>query len=46
MAMKMGITKQDVRSIAHSKGDWHRIAKAYDIKPIVVKAVKVSLEEA
>lgn len=46
LAMKMGITKQDVRSIAHSKGDWHRIAKAYDIKPIVVKAVKVSLEEA
>jgi len=44
LAMKMGITKQDVRGIAHSKGDWHRIAKAYDIKPIVVKAVKVSLE--
>jgi hypothetical protein len=46
LAMKMGITKQDVRGIAHSKGDWHRIAKAYDIKPIVVKAVKVSLEGA
>jgi len=43
LAMSLGITKQDVRAIAHSKGDWHRVAKAYDFNPVVVKAVKVSL---
>ena len=44
LAMKLGITKQDVRTISNSKGDWDRIAKAYKIKPSVVKVVKVTLE--
>jgi hypothetical protein len=43
LAMKLGITKQDVRTISNSKGDWDRIAKAYKIKPSVVKVVKVTL---
>jgi hypothetical protein len=44
LADKMGLEKQDIRAIAHSKGDWNRVAKAYNTKPVLVKAVKVSLE--
>ena len=44
LADKMGLEKQDIRAIAHSKGDWNRVAKAYKTKPVLVKAVKVSLE--
>jgi len=44
LAEKMGLEKQDIRAIAHSKGDWNRVAKAYKTKPVLVKAVKVSLE--
>lgn len=43
LAMKLGITKQDIRVISNTKGDWGRIAKAYRIKPSVVKVVKVTL---
>ena len=43
LAMKLGITKQDIRVISNTKGDWDRIAKAYRIKPSVVKVVKVTL---
>tara|TARA_R100001163_G_scaffold25194_2_gene20755 strand:- start:21384 stop:23567 length:2184 start_codon:yes stop_codon:yes gene_type:complete len=43
LAMKLGITKQDVKVISNSKGDWDRIAKAYRINPSVVKVVKVTL---
>jgi hypothetical protein len=43
LAMKLGITKQDVKVISNTKGDWDRIAKAYRIKPSVVKVVKVTL---
>jgi hypothetical protein len=44
LAMRLGITKQDVRTISNTKGDWDRIAKAYGIKPSVVKVVKVAME--
>ena len=44
LAMKLGITKQDVRVISNTKGDWDRIAKAYRIKPSLVKVVKVAME--
>ena len=43
LAMKLGITKQDIKVISNSKGDWYRIAKAYQINPSVVKIVKVTL---
>tara|TARA_Y100000004_G_scaffold59474_1_gene66228 strand:+ start:5576 stop:7753 length:2178 start_codon:yes stop_codon:yes gene_type:complete len=45
LANKMGLQKQDIRAIAHSKGDWTRVAKAYNTKPVLVKAVKLSLED-
>ena len=45
LAEQMGLEKQDIRAIAHSKGDWNRVAKAYNTKPVLVKAVKLSLEE-
>ena len=45
LADKMGLQKQDIRAIAHSKGDWSRVAKAYDTRPVLVKAVKLSLED-
>lgn len=42
MAEKMELTSADVRAIIHSKGDWHRVAKTYQIPETTVKAVKVA----
>lgn len=41
MANQLGLTAQDVRAFASAKGDWGRIAKAFDVEPAVVSAVKV-----
>lgn len=46
LANSLDITTHDVRSIAVSKGDWHRIAKRYGFTPVVVKAVKVTFRGA
>ena len=46
LANSLDITTHDVRSIAVSKGDWHRIAKRYGFAPVVVKAVKVTFRGA
>ena len=46
LANCLDITTHDVRSIAVSKGDWHRIAKRYGFTPVVVKAVKVTFRGA
>jgi len=42
MAERMSITKHDVRAIIFSKGDWHRVAKTFNMSPVIVKAVKVA----
>ena len=41
MASKLGLTKHDIRSLAVSKGDWHRVADVFKVPPPVVGAVKV-----
>jgi len=41
MANKLGLTKHDIRSLAISKGDWHRVAEVFDVPAPVVGAVKV-----
>ena len=41
MASKTGLTKHDIRSLAVSKGDWHRVAEVFNVPPPVVGAVKV-----
>ena len=41
MANKTGLTKHDIRSLAISKGDWHRVAEVFNVPPPVVGAVKV-----
>ncbi len=46
LANCLDITTHDVRSIAVSKGDWHRIANRYGFSPVVVKAVKVTFRGA
>jgi len=46
LANCLDITSHDVRSIAVSKGDWHRIANRYGFSPVVVKAVKVTFRGA
>lgn len=42
IAKMMGLTSLDVRTILHSKGDWHRISKTYGYDDSVVKVVKVA----
>ena len=40
-AKDLGITSMDVHGLLHSRGDWHRIAKEWNVSPQVVKVVKV-----
>tara|TARA_B100000287_G_scaffold289716_1_gene273041 strand:- start:1715 stop:2236 length:522 start_codon:yes stop_codon:yes gene_type:complete len=42
MAKKMELAPVDIRTILHTKGDWERVAKTYDISTDVVKIVKVA----
>lgn len=42
MAKKMELAPADIRTILHTKGDWERVAKTYNISTDVVKVVKVS----
>ena len=42
MAQKMGIAKNDIRTILLSKGDWQRVSNTFDINPVIVKAVKLA----
>ena len=42
IAKSLGIHTMDVHGIYHSQGDWYRIANDWDVKPEVVKAVKVA----
>tara|TARA_Y100000592_G_scaffold49587_1_gene78508 strand:+ start:62 stop:538 length:477 start_codon:yes stop_codon:yes gene_type:complete len=42
MAQKMGIAKNDIRTILLSKGDWERVSNTFDINPVIVKAVKLA----
>jgi hypothetical protein len=42
MAQKMGIAKNDIRTILLSKGDWERVSNTFDINPLIVKAVKLA----
>jgi hypothetical protein len=41
MASHLGLTPHDIRSLAISKGDWHRVAEVFKVPPPVVGAVKV-----
>ena len=41
-AKDLGITSMDVHGLLHSRGDWHRIAKEWNVSPQVVKVVKVT----
>ena len=43
LAKNMDLTAIDVRSIAHSAGDWERIAKRLNVSTDVVKVVKVNI---
>ena len=43
LAKSVHLTPVDVRSIAHSAGDWERIAKRLNVPTNVVKVVKVSI---
>jgi hypothetical protein len=43
IAKKMGLTSLDVRTIAHSTGDWSRVSKQLDVPLDIVKVVKVSM---
>ena len=43
IAKKMGLTSLDVRTIAHSTGDWGRVSKQLDVPLDIVKVVKVSM---
>jgi hypothetical protein len=42
LAKHLNLTREDVHSISHSTGDWHRIAKTYNVEPKVVKVIKVN----
>jgi hypothetical protein len=42
MAQKMGIAKNDIRTILLSKGDWERVSNTFDINPVIVKTVKLA----
>tara|TARA_Y100001972_G_C7430410_1_gene221652 strand:- start:57 stop:545 length:489 start_codon:yes stop_codon:yes gene_type:complete len=43
LAKSMNLTPVDVRTIAHSTGDWERIAKRLNVSSNIVKVVKVSV---
>jgi len=42
LAKHLNLTREDVHSITHMTGDWHRIAKTYNVDPKVVKVIKVN----
>ena len=42
IAKGLGVTTVDIHGIYHSEGDWHRVAKEWNVKPSVVKAIKVA----
>ena len=42
MAKSLGITGVDVHGLYQSQGDWHRVAKQWNVSPEVVKVVKVA----
>lgn len=41
MASKLGLTNTDVLGLYSATGDWHRVAKVFQVTPSVVGAVKV-----
>ena len=43
LAKSVNLTPVDVRTIAHSTGDWERIAKRLNVSSNIVKVVKVSV---
>jgi len=43
IAKKLGLTSLDVRTIAHSTGDWGRVSKQLNVPLDVIKVVKVSM---
>jgi len=42
MARNLGITGVDVHGLYQSQGDWHKVAKQWNVNPNVVKVVKVA----
>jgi len=42
VAKSLGITSVDVHGLYQSTGDWHKVADQWNVKPDVVKAVKVA----
>ncbi len=42
LAKHLNLTREDVHSITHMTGDWHRIAKTYNVDPKIVKVIKVN----
>jgi hypothetical protein len=43
LAKYTGLTSSEVTAIQHTMGDWHNIAKSYNVKPQVVKIIKMNL---
>ena len=43
LAKHVGLTTGEVNSISETMGDWHKIAKAYNVKPKVVKVIKLNM---
>jgi len=43
LAKHVGLTSGEVNSINETMGDWHKIAKAYNVKPKVVKVIKLNM---
>ena len=42
LAKHVGLTSGDVRTIAHTTGDWYEVAKNFNIEPDIVKVIKVN----
>ena len=42
VAKSLGITSVDVHGLYQSTGDWHKVADQWNVKPDVVKAVKIA----
>lgn len=43
LASYVGLTSEEVTNIHHTMGDWHKIAKSYNVQPEVVKVIKISM---
>ena len=43
IAKHVGLTSSEVNSINESMGDWHKIAKAFQVQPKVVKVIKLNM---